>query len=79
MSTTTRNKSQEHDMYLVMKHLLMEAGADAAQWSSTSTEVSVYNLTVETLDRGAVNIHVALNDTHGEVIGIVDPPFATTR
>jgi hypothetical protein len=89
-------EQRERDLYLVMKHLLLEAGIESNQWSSTPVEVSIYSLAVDSLDltpdcqhcdelRTVTgqpfkhNIHLALNETTGEVIGIVEPPFATTR
>jgi len=74
---TPKRASQGHDLYVAVKHLLLEAAIEPGTFiddddGAEVAEVSVYTLTVDTLDQGTHELHLALDETAQLVIGVVN-------
>jgi len=72
--TPGRASQQGHDLYVAVKHLLLEAAIEPGTFidDDDGAEVSVYTLTVDTLDQGTHELHLALDETAQLVIGVVN-------
>ena len=71
---TPKRASQGHDLYVAVKHLLLEAAIEPGTFidDDDGAEVSVYTLTVDALDQGTHELHLALDETAQLVIGVVN-------
>jgi hypothetical protein len=76
MSTYTpgRASQQAHDLFVALKHLLLEAAIEPGTFidDDDGAEVSVYTLTVDSLELGRHKLHLAINESDERVIGVVN-------